>query len=130
MKKNPLKINIDKKYENSMKIFNENSFKTVYSFDFKLAKGKMISYGVFPGIYLINIEIHGFEINESDEGQYVKFKISIYFRIENGRDAINRVWQKFKENHILYWIIVHRTICRYRNSQKFGLEYHLLKFFR
>ncbi|MEA4957517.1 MAG: AraC family transcriptional regulator [Methanobrevibacter sp.] len=64
MKKNPLKINIDKKYENSMKIFNENSFKTVYSFDFKLAKGKMISYGVFPGIYLINIEIHGFEINE------------------------------------------------------------------
>ena len=65
MKNNPLKLKIDKKYnKKSMHIFNESSFKTVYSFDFKSGNGKMVSYAVFPGIYLVHNEIHGFEINE------------------------------------------------------------------
>lgn len=64
MENNPLKIKIHGKNKDSMKIFNENSFKTIYSFDFKAGKGKMISYAIFPGIYLVNIEFYGFGINE------------------------------------------------------------------
>ncbi|MCC7554386.1 MAG: helix-turn-helix transcriptional regulator [Methanobacteriaceae archaeon] len=66
MKDNPLRIELLRNSDkDSIKIINETEFKSIYKFDFKNSgKGQMISYEVFPGIHLINIDINGFNLDK------------------------------------------------------------------